>query len=237
MSTSADIAHNLGTLRHRMTEAARRAGRSPEDVTLVGITKTVDTARIREAFALGLRDFGENRVQEAEAKIGELEIPATWHMVGHLQTNKAKEAVRLFDVIHSVDSVHVAAAISRRAQASGKVMRVLLEVNVSGEPQKYGFRPEEVAAAAAEILPLPSLDVEGLMTVAPLVATPEEARPFFRQLRELRDDLRLRFPQANWKHLSMGMTDDFEVAIEEGATLVRIGRAIFGERQSDSRVF
>lgn len=237
MSNSADIAHNLATLRHRMTGAAHRAGRSPEDVTLVGITKTVDATRIREAFALGLRDFGENRVQEAEAKIGELDIPATWHMVGHLQTNKAKEAVYLFDVIHSVDSVHVATAISRRAQASGKVMRVLLEVNVSGEPRKYGFRPEEVAAAVAEILLLPYLDVEGLMTVAPLVAVPEEARPFFRQLRELREDLRLRFPQVNWKHLSMGMTDDFEVAIEEGATLVRIGRAIFGERQSGSRVF
>jgi pyridoxal phosphate enzyme (YggS family) len=237
MSSSTDIGRNIAEVTNRIAQAARKVRRDVEEVTLVTVTKTIDVERVQVAYEHGIRHFGENRVQEAVGKIGQLDIPATWHMIGHLQTNKAKDAVRLFDVIQSIDSVHVARAVSRHAQAASKLIPILLEVNTSGEPQKYGFRPEEVANAAREVALLPSLRIEGLMTVAPLVTEPEEARPFFRKLRELRDQLKTSLPNINWQHLSMGMTDDFEVAIEEGATLVRIGRAIFGERQPGRQVF
>jgi hypothetical protein len=169
----------------------------------------------------GIAHVGENRVQEAAAKILALRgLPVTWHLVGHLQTNKAKTALELFDIIHSVDSLHLAEVLSHRAE---RPLPVLLEVNVTGEVSKFGFSPDDVAAAAQAIPRLPHVDLRGLMTVAPFVSDPETVRPVFRELRRLRDALGLR-------ELSMGMTDDFEVAIEEGATLVRIGRAIFGER-------
>jgi len=228
-----NIVPNLEAVKNRISESARRAGRGPEEITLVAVTKTIEPARVRRAFDLGIRDFGENRVQEAAPKIAELAIPATWHLVGHLQTNKSRQAVQLFDIVHSIDSLHVALAISHHAEAAGKVMRALLEVNVSGEPQKYGLRPEEVALVAREIIGLPALRVEGLMTVAPVVPEREAARPYFRRLRELRDGLRQTIPAVNWQHLSMGMTDDFEIAIEEGSTMVRIGRAIFGPRPAE----
>jgi pyridoxal phosphate enzyme (YggS family) len=190
----------------------------------VAITKGVEVPAIRAAFDSEIRDFGENRVQEAEAKIvqlADLKPNVTWHMVGHLQSNKAKSAVDLFDIIHSVDSVRLAEILSRRAQ---KTLPVLLEVNVSGEVTKAGFSVAETEAAVKEIGQLPNLKLMGLMTVAPVTTEPEAVRPVFRKLRELRDSLGL-------KHLSMGMTDDFEVAVEEGATMLRIGRAIFGERR------
>lgn len=219
-----DIAANIREVQGRIAQACERSHRLPEELTLVAITKSVEASAIRTAFNCGIRNFGENRVQEAEGKIGQLadlESAVTWHMVGHLQSNKAKTAVELFDIIQSVDSVKLAEILSRRTE---KPLPVLLEVNVSGEATKGGFSVGEIAAAVNEIRKLSNLKVMGLMTVAPLVVDPEEARPVFGKLRKLRDSLRL-------KHLSMGMTDDFEVAVEEGATMLRIGRAIFGDRR------
>ena len=219
------IAERVEAVRLQIADACRRAGRSPEDVTIVAVTKGFPAEAVRDAFAAGLSQFGENRVQEAQAKLpllADLAPKPTWHMVGHLQTNKVKTALGLFDIIQSVDSLHLAQEISRRAPQSVRVP-VLLEVNVAGEAAKYGFSPGELPVRAAEVRALPGLDVRGLMTVAPLVADSEDARPLFRRLRELGQSLGLR-------GLSMGMTDDFAVAVEEGATVVRIGRAIFGER-------
>lgn len=239
MPEKVDIAANLERVRERMGDAARRAGRNPQEITLVAVTKTIEPAIVKEAMALGLRDFGENRVQEAEWKVPLLP-EVTWHMIGHLQRNKVKKALLIFDMIHSVDSLRLAQEIDRRASRIGARVPVLLEVNLSGEATKYGFRMapcvtqggerEAFFSYAEEILGLPCLEVRGLMTMAPLVAHPEEARPYFQRLRGLGEALRERFPPPCWEDLSMGMTDDFEVAIEEGATLVRIGRAIFGER-------
>ncbi len=217
------IEDNLRRLERRIAQACQRTGRVPEEITLVAVTKTVAPPAIKAAFEAGIRHFGENRVQEASAKLpqlADLEPHPTWHMIGHLQTNKAKAALELFNIIHSVDSVRLAEKLSRRAEKS---LPILLEVNVSAEPSKSGFPPGDVSRAAEEIGRLPGLEIAGLMTIAPLTDQPEEVRPVFRQLRELHDLLGL-------KHLSMGMTDDFEVAIEEGATILRIGRAIFGER-------
>jgi pyridoxal phosphate enzyme (YggS family) len=190
----------------------------------VAVTKGFEAPVIRTAFDLGIRNFGENRVQEAEGKIAglsELRSAITWHMVGHLQSNKAKSAVDLFDIIHSVDSVRLAGILNRLAK---KQLPILLEVNVSGESTKAGFSPDQVVSAVKDIKQLNNLNLVGLMTVAPMAVEPQKVRPVFRKLRELRDLLGL-------KHLSMGMTDDFEVAVEEGATMLRIGRAIFGERR------
>ncbi len=217
------IAERLELVRGRIAQAAERAGRSSEDVTLVAVGKSFPAEVIAEGIAAGITHLGENRVQEAAAKIPALHhLPATWHMVGHLQTNKAKTALELFDIIHSVDSLHLAQVLSRRAE---RTIPVLLEVNVAGEASKFGFTPSEALQSAEAVAPLPHLDLRGLMTIAPFVNDPEEVRPVFRELRRLRDALGL-------AELSMGMTDDFEVAIEEGATIVRIGRAIFGERQA-----
>ena len=240
MPEKVDIATNLERVRERMADAARRAGRSPEEITLVAVTKTIEPAVVKEVVALGLRDFGENRVQEAEWK-APLLPEVTWHMIGHLQRNKVKKALLIFDMIHSVDSLRLAQEINRRASRIGARVPVLLEVNLSGEATKYGFRmaprvtqggeKEAFFSYVEEILRLSCLEVRGLMTMAPLVTQPEEARPHFQRLRGLREELKERFPQACGEDLSMGMTDDFEVAIEEGATMVRIGRAIFGERR------
>ncbi len=219
-----DIAANIREVQERIARACERSHKLPSEITLVAVTKGVEAQAIRVAFDCGIRDFGENRVQEAEDKIGQLaglKPDVIWHMVGHLQSNKAKRAVDLFDIIHSVDSIKLAEILSRRVEKS---LPVLLEVNVSGEATKGGFSVGETAMAVEEIRRLPNLKVMGLMTIAPLVADLEEVRPVFRKLRELRDFLGL-------EHLSMGMTDDFEVAVEEGATMLRIGRAIFGERR------
>lgn len=188
------------------------------------MTKTVGVEAIKEAFAAGIRNFGENRVQEAKAKIerlADLSPSPIWHMVGHLQSNKARTAAEVFAIIHSVDSLRLAELLNRHSV--GKVS-ILLQVNIFGETAKSGFSGKEVISAAEPIARLPHLEIKGLMTIAPLVANPEEVRPIFRQLRWLRDAL-------GWEHLSMGMTDDFEVAIEEGATMIRLGRAVFGERK------
>ncbi len=221
---SADaIAERIDRVRRRIVSACARSGRSAEDVTLIAVTKGFPPAAIREAAAAGIRHFGENRVQEAQAKLpplAGLSAAVTWHMIGHLQTNKVKTVLELFDTIHSVDSLHLAEAISRRAR---KTVPVFLEVNVGGEPSKYGFSLDNLHGEYEAIARLPNVEVRGLMTVAPLADDPEQARPVFRRLRDAAASLGLR-------ELSMGMTDDFEVAIEEGATHVRIGRAIFGER-------
>lgn len=214
----------LAEVRQRIEAACRRAGRAPDGVTLVGVTKGQPVESVAEALACGLRDIGENRVQEALQKAGALRtmgVAPRWHLIGHVQTNKAKAAAGLSAIIHSVDSLRLAQALDRAAH---EPLPILLEVNVAGEASKFGFAPGEVAHALSEIAALPRLDVRGLMTVAPLTDRPETVRPVFRRLRELRDELGLR-------ELSMGMTDDFETAIEEGATLVRVGRAIFGERR------
>ena len=218
----ATIAERVAHVQQRVERAAERAGRSPADVSIVAVSKGFPPSAIDEVVVAGIADVGENRVQEATAKIAALRgLPVTWHLVGHLQTNKAKTALELFDIIHSVDSLHLAEVLSH-PDRSGP-LPILLEVNAAREASKFGFPPGEVAAAAQAIARLPHLDLRGLMTVAPFVSDPEAVRPVFRELRRLRDALGLR-------DLSMGMTDDFEVAIEEGATLVRIGRAIFGER-------
>jgi PLP dependent protein len=229
-----DLTARVRAVRARVAAAAERAGRSPDGVQIVAVSKMVDVERIRGAYELGLKMFGENRVQEARNKIAALRLPLIrWELIGHLQTNKVARAVELFDRVQSVDSVHLAEALERQAAQDGRPLPVLVEVNVAGEASKSGLPLADAAAAARIIAVLPHLRVEGLMTVAPQVADPEAVRPVFRQLRELRDRLRVAAPQSDWRHLSMGMTDDFEVAIAEGATLVRIGRAIFGERPPD----
>ena len=234
---SEQIAQNLEAVRERIATAAGRVGRDPAQVTIVAVTKTFPPAVVRAAAAAGVTDVGENRVQEAGEKRAHLDdlTWVRWHLVGHLQRNKAGQALGLFDMIHSVDSVELAATLDRRAALRGQGMvPVLLEVNVGEERSKYGFAPREEAlfAAVESLLVLSHLRLHGLMTVAPIVAGPEQARPIFRRLRALREALRARYPEAPWTHLSMGMTDDYPVAVEEGATMVRVGRAIFGTRRA-----
>lgn len=220
-----DVAANVARVRERIAAAARRGGRRPEDVTLVAVTKGVDASQILEAVAAGVQDLGENRVQEAASKAAAVSAGARWHLVGHLQRNKVRQAVALFTVIHSLDGARLAADVSRRAAAP---VDVLLQVNVAGDAQKFGVPPEEAPTVLRAIAGLPALHVVGLMTIAPLSGDPEETRPIFGRLRGLRDDLEaLGIAGVTLPHLSMGMSGDFEIAVEEGATMVRIGRAIF----------
>ena len=219
-----ELADNLERIRARIDAACQRAGRDGGEVLLLGVTKTVPPETIDTAVAAGLTTFGENKIQEAKAKIPLVSGRAHWHFIGHLQSNKAREAVALFELIHSVDSLKLASELDHWAAHAGKHQPILLEVNVAGEASKYGLPPDDVPDAIAQINRLTHLEVRGLMTIPPLTATPEQARPFFRQLRILRDQLDL-------PELSMGMSHDFEVAIAEGATMVRIGAAIFGERK------
>jgi pyridoxal phosphate enzyme (YggS family) len=240
-----DIARNLAQVQERIAEAALRAGRKPTDVTLIAVAKTFPAEAVAAAYQAGVRHFGENRVEEGIAKIPEVRAAIAgphpkWHMVGHVQSRKAQAVVAHFDYVHSVDRLKIAQRLSRFAQEAGLTLPVLLECNVSGEETKFGFdlqgwaqdeaRKEAFFAAVEEVLALPGLAVRGLMTMAPFVADPETVRPVFASLRRLLDALHGRFPLGDWRHLSMGMTDDFEVAVEEGATMVRIGRAIFGAR-------
>jgi PLP dependent protein len=218
-----NIQQNIILLNQRIAAACQRAGRSPSEIILIAVSKTVEPAEMLSAYHFGIRHFGENRVQEGQRKwplLGRLEPPPLRHLIGHLQSNKTKLALENFDIIHSLDSIDLALAVNRRLKAK---YPVLLEVNIAGEATKCGFTLESVLYAYEFISGLPNLDIQGLMTVAPVVSQPEDARPLFRQLYELSQRLKL-------KHLSMGMTGDFETAIEEGATMIRIGRAIFGER-------
>lgn len=227
-----DIGENIVRVRERMAAACARTGRRPEDVRLVAVSKTIPAERIRQAYEAGLRDFGENRVQEAEAKRPALaNLDITWHLVGHLQTNKARAARELFQYIQSVDSLRLAERLNRVA-LPGQRLPVLLEVNLGNEPTKSGAREEEVLRLAEGVSLLPTLELRGLMVVPPFFDDPEGARPFFRRLRELAELIQSRnLPGVSMGELSMGMSHDFEVAIEEGATMVRIGTAIFGPRQ------
>jgi pyridoxal phosphate enzyme (YggS family) len=231
--TAGQIAANLESVRRRMVAAAKRAGRDPGDVLLVAVSKTHPLAAIEAAVAAGQRDFGENRLEELWPKVegaGVAHLNVNWHFIGTIQSRKTGEAVGPWTLIHSVDRAKIAQRLSRDAVAAGQVLAVLLEVNASGEASKHGFAPAELLATATDLAVLPGIRIQGLMTMAPLVEDPEAARPVFRALRELRDDLIVRCPQIEWRHLSMGMTNDFEVAIEEGATLIRVGSAIFGAR-------
>ncbi len=222
---------NIAAVRATIAEAAQKARRNVDEITLVAVSKTKPVEMVKIAYNLGVTDFGENRVQDALPKIANFH-PAglRWHMIGHVQSNKASKIVGQFDSVQSVDSLHLAQLLQRHAEEAGIRLPVLLQVNVSGEESKEGIALTDVSKVARQIIALPQLDVQGLMTIAPLVQDAEEVRPVFRGLRELRNKLRDELPQCAWQHLSMGMTDDYTVAIEEGATIVRIGRAIFGER-------
>ena len=241
----ADIVGNLAHIQERIAEAADRSGRGPDEITLIAVTKTFAADVVLTAYEAGMRNFGENRAREGVSKMTALEpyvsdTPPTWHMIGHIQSRKARLVAEHFDYVHSIDRLKIARRLSGYADAAGCILPVLLECNVSGESSKYGFplrdweedasHQKTFFSAVAEILALPSLEVQGLMTMPPYVDDPEEVRPLFASLRRLRNALRERFPSANWHHLSMGMTSDFEVAVEEGATFVRIGRGIFGAR-------
>jgi len=230
MNDHSDIAEAVVRVRERIALAARRSGRKPEDVLLVAVSKTVPAAGIREAIAAGITEIGENRVQEAAEKHHEVQGPVRWHLVGHLQTNKAGKALEIFDWIHSIDSLHVAQAVGKRAQERGKGIPVLMEVNTSGEASKYGITPKRALEEVEQIGRIEGIEVKGLMTVG-LFGPEKEVRGCFHTLRELREEITRRgFPGVTMEHLSMGMTSDFEAAIEEGATMVRIGTAIFGAR-------
>jgi pyridoxal phosphate enzyme (YggS family) len=227
-----DVAGNVEHVRERVAAAAQRAGRQAEDVCIVAVAKTKPAELIRAACRAGLSDVGENYLQEAEAKMAALsDLALTWHMIGHLQRNKAKRAVQRFHVLQTVDSIGLAQALNRHAAQADKVVSVLVEVRIGGEVTKSGVAPEEAPALMDSLAGFEQLSVDGLMTVPPPASDPQAARANFRALRVLRDRLKAQAPaNAPLHELSMGMTDDFEAAIEEGATLVRIGRASFGER-------
>jgi pyridoxal phosphate enzyme (YggS family) len=217
-----DIRANLGRVQEAVVRACARAGRSPDHVLLIAVSKTMDAERVRLAVEAGVAALGENRVQEAKEKIELLGHPVPWHLIGSLQSNKARDAARLFDWIHSLDRLELAQELSRRVSGEG-ALNVLLQVNLGDEPQKGGVAPAECKRLSEAVATLPGLHVRGLMAIPPVAETAEATRPHFRRLRELRDELGL-------EHCSMGMSADFEVAIEEGATMVRVGTAIFGHR-------
>ena len=229
------IAENIAEVRERIAAAARRAARNPDEITLMGVSKTFPIERIREAYAAGLRVFGENRVQEFAGKADALRDlrDTEWHLIGHLQTNKAGKAAELFDAVDSVDSVRMAEKLNASAESVGKTLSVLIEINVGGEQAKSGVAPNsgELEQILRNALRWDNLKINGLMTVPPYTEDPEGSRPYFRQLRQIRDSIAARdLPQISIAVLSMGMSHDFEVAIQEGATCVRVGTAIFGER-------
>lgn len=224
------IRENLEGVRSRIARARRNAPDREGPLLLVGVSKGVGIERIREAVASGLSELGENRIQEAREKIPRFP-EMRWHLVGHLQRNKAKEAVRLFHLIHSVDSLRLAEVLEKEGRCAGKTVPVLLQVKFQKNPEQFGIPPDEASGLAKKISGLEHISLLGLMTIAPFSEDPEKARPYFRRLRELKEAVAAeRFPRVAMRYLSMGMSQDFEVAIEEGANLVRIGRAIFGER-------
>jgi hypothetical protein len=228
-----DIEENVAQVRERIAAASRRSGRGPDDVKLVAISKTFPPELIRAAYEAGLRDFGENRVQEAAAKRPALaDLSITWHLVGHLQSNKAKAARELFHWVHSVDSFRLAQKLDQTAPAGAGRLAVLLEVNLGGEMSKAGVSESDVFQLAQQCSQLATLAVRGLMVIPPFLDDPEQVRPYFRRLRELAQEIESKnIPNLSMQELSMGMSHDFEVAIEEGATMVRVGTAIFGARQ------
>ncbi|MCC6444629.1 MAG: YggS family pyridoxal phosphate-dependent enzyme [Armatimonadetes bacterium] len=220
------IRENILAVQERIANAARRSGRPPGAVTLVAVTKTIDPERIREAIAAGANNLGENYIQEAVPKIEAVGHGVKWHFIGHLQTNKARFAALHFDMVQTVDDLKVARNLSRKAEAVGRNIEVLIEVNIAAEEQKSGVQPEAAVDLAGEVASLPSLELAGLMGMPPFLKKTEETRPFFRKLKDIFDAL----PKEHQIYLSMGMTGDFEAAVEEGSTMVRIGTAIFGPR-------
>jgi len=226
-----DLAAHLQSVRQRVAAACRRSGRDPAAVTLLAVSKSQPPDLIRAAADAGLDLFGENRVQEAKAKISQCPGHLRWHMIGHLQSNKCRDAVSLFSMIQSVDSLSLAEEINKWAAHFAKTMPVLLEINIAGESSKFGCSPEKLPALLPLLNSLPKLEIHGLMTIAPFAADPEKARPVFRRLRQLQADCE-QILGAPLPHLSMGMTGDFEVAIEEGATIIRLGTALFGPRRA-----
>jgi hypothetical protein len=228
----ANIPENIAAVESRIAGACRRSGRRREDVTLIAVSKTHPAEAIRAAYEAGLRHFGENRVQEAKSKLPALaDLDATWHLIGHLQSNKAKLARELFHWVHSVDSIHLAQKLAQAAAPASAPLPVLMEVNLAGEASKAGVPAADVPALAEQIAAMESLALRGLMVIPPFRENPEEVRPYFRQLRMLAAEIAARkLPNVSMRELSMGMSHDFEIAIEEGATLVRIGTAIFGSR-------
>jgi pyridoxal phosphate enzyme (YggS family) len=230
-----NVADNIRHVRDSMAEAARRSGRPVSAIRLMAVTKTVDDDRILDAIRTGVEIIGENYVQEAKRKIEKLGKSSEWHLIGRLQTNKAKYAVRLFDMIHSVDRLELAAELDRRARADGLVIPILIEVNVSGEESKSGIPLSASLELVRVVAPLENLSLRGLMTMPPWSDDPEDSRPYFRALRELRENIVGEgIPRVEMRELSMGMTDDYVVAIEEGATIVRIGRGLFGDRKHET---
>lgn len=227
-----DIAENIEKIKERIAQASRRVNRDPSEIILLAATKDVPAELISKAIEAGITDIGENKVQEARPKYEALasKYPnLIWHMIGHLQTNKVKKTLEIFSKVQSVDSLRLAQEIDKRAREASKKVDVLVEVNTSGEATKFGVKPEEALELIKCISGLPNIKVTGLMTIGPLVEDTEKARPSFKMLRNLRGEItKANIPNVEMKHLSMGMTDDFEVAIEEGSNIVRIGRAIFG---------
>ena len=226
-----DIVSNIRTIRERIAAAATRAGRDPGGIQLMAVSKTVPPERIREAMEAGITLLGENYVQEAREKIPAVGQNISWHMIGHLQTNKVKYVINLFDWIHSVDRLELARELDKRAGQNNRRLNALIEVNVSGEESKNGVEASHALELVRQVSVLPHLSVRGLMTMPPYSDNPETSRPYFQALRQLRDEISgAAIPGIRMDELSMGMTDDFEVAIEEGATIIRVGRAIFGTR-------
>lgn len=222
------VKDNLETINKKIKEAALKVNRDPQEIKLVAVTKTATLEQIKEAINEGVKIIGENKVQEATEKYQVLTTEVKWHLIGHLQTNKVKYAVEIFDLIHSVDSIKLAKEIDKRSVQFKKIIDVLIEVNISGEETKYGYNPEKVEAFLKEISEFSGIRVRGLMTIAPISKNKEEVRPYFRRLRELSERIRDKsIKNIKMDYLSMGMTDDFEIAIEEGANMVRIGRGIF----------
>lgn len=223
-----DINKNIDDLRHKVQDLCQRINRDPKEIEIIAVSKTIPAEKIKNAIENGIKHIGENRVQEAWYKYQQLGKIAHWHLVGHLQTNKVKKALEIFDVIHSVDSLHLAKEINKRALEQKKKVDILVEVNTSGERTKFGVQPENTVSFIKQIAALPALNVCGLMTVGAFLPDPEKVRPCFRLLRQLKEKVQVN--GLKLKYLSMGMTNDYEVAIEEGSNMIRIGRAIFGER-------
>jgi pyridoxal phosphate enzyme (YggS family) len=230
--TAIDVRANLAAVRERIADAARRAGRRDDAVLIVAVSKTVDVDRVRAAIAAGVPALGENRVQEAREKIAAIGRPRPWHLIGHLQTNKVRDALDCFDLIHSVDRLPLAQALSSRAAQAGRRADVLVQVNVGAEPQKGGIRPEDLRSGLEAMVALPGLRLRGLMTIPPLPRDPEDSRPHYRQMWKLLEAARGWGLPGEFAELSMGMSGDFEVGVEEGATIVRVGTAIFGPRET-----
>ncbi len=229
-----DFAENLNSIRQRIAAACARAGREENSVTLLAVSKTHPPESIKLAVDCGVLHFGENKIQEAKAKIPLCPGKARWQFIGHLQSNKVRDAVELFEMIQGVDSLAIAKEISKRAEQSGKTMPILLEVNVAGEASKFGYQPELLLAELNELNALPKIEIHGLMAIPPFAPVAEKSRPYFQRLRELKVECE-KILGVPLPHLSMGMSGDFEIAIEEGATIVRIGTALFGERLSSVR--